>query len=240
MKPTLILVSVLLASAPLKAELVFEDRFDARWDGSPTLATGAGKIAVGRWFLRPTAQQARVTDEKALSPPASLVLELGSDTPEQPAPPSSLSGFWGTPTHQLISPHGPLVFSFAILADRIDGSPEDRVSITLSTKPATGQVRLRLLDAGHLVVSGPGNEETSLAKIAADRWYLVEVQLPDTTGPSAKGKITLYAATGEGEPGEALGAVPLTGFPTDVVYTGFSLMNNRPGLRLYFDNFVAE
>ncbi len=240
MKSPLILAFALLALAPLRAELVFEDRFDARWDGDPTLATGAGKIAMGRWFQRPTAQLACVTDEKALSLPASLVLELGSEAPEQPAPPSSLSGFWGTPTHQLVSPHGPLTFSFALLANRIEGNPDGRVDITLNTKPATGQVRLRLLDEGQLVVSGPGNAEASLAKISADRWYIVEVHLPDPAGPSAKGQVTLHTATGEGEPGEALGAVPLSGFPTDIVYTGFSLMNNRPGLRLYFDNFVAE
>jgi hypothetical protein len=229
---------LLLGQLSLHANVLFQDNFDRNWNGSETLATGAGRIERGRWFANPTALQIRVTDEKALSSPASIVLEV-DDEKKGNTPPKPLWGLWGSPENQTLSIPGPLTFTFGFLVSRTDGSPG--AEAVIAARPGTGQVRIRLGDGGKVLVTGPGKTDETLAKIKADTWYHLQIALPETTDTSnAESRITLYAATADRERGEALGSVTLTGFPADLLYQGFSLTNTQPGLRVYFDDFRAE
>jgi|GEM_PF-3249566 len=230
---------LLIGVVILRAAPVFEESFDdsSHYTAGGNLPLGYGQIAYGKWYADRIEGISIVTsEENSLSEPLSLMIETG-DLPEEPA---EVAQVWATLGFDNVSGASltkPLTLKCAFLATQVDG--DEAHCAVLSVNGPSGSPFFSIQIGMGGTVSTRNQETTdSVGQIVANRWYFLEVLLPDTEQPGASPVVNLYEVKGK-EPGEKIGSLQLPELKPGAIYTAVVLSNGHPNSKIFFDDILV-
>lgn len=230
---------LLIGAINLRAETVFEASFDETppYTAGGNLPLGYGKIAYGRWYADQKEGISIVTStENSLSVPLSLMLETG-DVPEEPA---KVAQVWATLGFDNVSGASltmPLTLKCAFLATQVEGDEAHCAVLSVNGPSGSPLFSIQIGKGG--TVSTRNHETTdSVGQIVSNRWYFLEILLPNTERPGASPVVNLYEVKGK-EPGEKIGSLQLPELKPGAIYTAVVLSNGHPNSKIFFDDILV-
>lgn len=238
--PRLLLLLLLSAAFTLRAEtILFDESFDTTPPYTPgaRLPLGFGNISHGKWYadnIEGFPIEAR--EEQSRSEPMSLLLEA-TKAPEDPSRIARVWASWGEDNQVATPVTQPMTFACAFLAERVDGDEEGCAALSITGHSGAPVCTVLIGVGGAVAVRNQGTTEV-LASIAANQWYVLEIQLPATENPQTPLTITLHESQGT-ERGKMLGSLQLPDPKPDTIYQGFRIENRLPESKIFFDDFVA-